>query len=409
MATLLPRLGSFGALLRDNVQPVVAAVAALGQLGVGVFAYFGWMRGAFWEHPYLWIGLLWLACVVVAAWPARRATGLVDAGGRPLTRPRFSTWLRLAWVALGSAAALAAATLVWQEDHRIVRPQPISIPFETPPGLWAPLLGTPAFGAETAPSASAAFVEGRSSLLSEDSPTQLAMAPNPRLLRRFLYGEDAQDAVELADLPEIRQWLRARAQRLGHPQYLRRLGDQRDVLIRLTSERSDIVRALVPGPAELAQLPERERDVVVRWIVRYVGQWNPRLRCSVSNRDLNRELSVEGARLDLAEVSFDRQAGATPPPRAALLDTFFMRLRPARGPQRSPFNAQGAAVSIPPGATRQLDLVLCPDPERHDNAVRIRCRGTLWLETSSGAVRVRQISLDTYNCWNPAALLNARQ
>lgn len=398
------------AFVKDNVQPFVAGATSAVQLTIGLLSYFGRLEGTFWEAPFLWIAAIWLVCIGVAVWPLKRPSVIVDRHGTTLQQPRLSVKTRLALAMAGTACAACALGMVLWEGFHVTRARdhPIIPGVGLPPGFsWFNNL-LPVISVEAAerPTVTMALVEGYSSLAASYPEGALELQPSNRLLNRFLEGQDNQTAQEKLDVPVIREWLRARSRRLGRQRFLPRLDDRDDVLIRLSRDRPDIVKVLMPRTSEVAALSEDQQALVTKWVVRYVGQWNPRLRISLDNTANASNLQVRAVKLVVRTVNFEREAGLAPTLRSAVLDTFYLKLAPDRGPQVLRLDSQGQGEVVRAHETTSFDLVICPDPERSDRIAKVACEGYLYLQTSQGELPAGRLKLSTYNCWNGGALVS---
>ena len=193
-------------------------------------------------------------------------------------------------------------------------------------------------------------------------------------------------------------WLRERARDVQLPPgaflYLRK--DDLN-LVSLTLDHPTVVALLLPTMAEFVSLAPSTAEVVSRWVRRYVGQWNPRLRFTVDNSKSPEPLRIIAVRYDVKTIETLKGSLSVMPG----VPGFMFELAFRVGAQRLALTSQDQEVDVPKGEARTLDVVMAPAPNAPVGSV---WDGDLTLETNRGDFDAGRFRLETFNSNRPELL-----
>jgi hypothetical protein len=211
----------------------------------------------------------------------------------------------------------------------------------------------------------------------------------------FPDNEIAPDILFRKDDPvyhhKILEWLRDRARKTEHISDLLQLRNDETNICALAFDHPDVVRHLMPLLSEFESMPRTEKEIVTRWIVRHIGQWNPRIRFTVDNTIGKRQLQLISLRYDVKKVGIFLADMSTPQ-----ISENHLPLKYVEGMQEWTLASQGnlGEISVNVGGVATFDIIFEPEEKA---PVASKWSGEISLITNQSTLRVGELDLATFN------------
>lgn len=232
------------------------------------------------------------------------------------------------------------------------------------------------------------LVTERSSLSYEKNGQDMKIFPNHRLSWNSQNG-DGSPENDPQYHHRILQWLRNRCETQSLTKYLPYLLREDTNLIEITFSKPKLIWALMPTLAEYNSLNSEEQDIVNKWLVRYVGQWNPRIRITIDNTIGTTNIQVISLVYDVEDIS--AFASNIPFPK---FQEYSFELAYKTGIQEFPLSPQDGEVAVPIGRSSTFDIVFHASEEAGISPI---WDGIVSLNTNRGNIKIGRLHLMTYN------------
>jgi hypothetical protein len=230
------------------------------------------------------------------------------------------------------------------------------------------------------------MVQNKSTHESINNENDLVINPHSKIVPKILSGHGGSDYDD-PDHQNLGYVLLRRAKRL-FPEATKYLNVNTD-FTELTLKHPNIVRRLMPTYAELDSLDEFEKRLLSKWLIQYVGQWNPTIRFVVDNTFTSMQFQVIGLEYNVDEIMKMKAAINTPQ-----VQEFSFDIPYATGVHRFDFSSQGLEVTVLPNSVVHFDITFSP---AEDAPLSPRWRGRVSLITNVGKKEVGRLYITTLN------------